>query len=104
MKLELTNSLMKIFKTWTFRWWEVGMIKLCLLSLGLILGIYLKTYLADFVWLWWVIFAVTTAYFIGKMVQASDGGSKVPMSHTLETDRLTKSTEAEIPKHTEKGL
>lgn len=56
------------------------MIKLCLLSLGLILGIYFKSYLAGLLWLWWVIFAVTTAYFIGKMVQESDMSRK-PQSY-----------------------
>lgn len=58
------------------------MIKLCLLSLGLILGIYFKSYLTDLLWLWWAIFAVTTAYFIGKMVQESDMSRKSQSQET----------------------
>ena len=55
---------MKIFKTWTFKWWEVGLIKLCLISLGIILGLYFFDYLINLMWLWWFIFIITTIYFI----------------------------------------
>ena len=58
---------MKIFKTWTFKWWEVGMIKLCLGSLGIILGLYFYDYLIGSLYLWWVLFAVAAIYFIIKM-------------------------------------
>jgi len=60
---------MKIFKTWTFRWWEVGLVKLCLLSLGIILALYFQDYLISLLWLWWVIFVLTTIYFIVKMIK-----------------------------------
>lgn len=59
---------MKIFKTWTFKWWEVGLVKLCLLSLGILLGLYFYTYLVSLLWLWWVLFAVTAVYFIIRMI------------------------------------
>lgn len=57
---------MNLFKTWTFEWWEISLIKLCLISLGILLGIYFYDYLASFVSLWWAIFAVTGIYFIGR--------------------------------------
>jgi len=60
---------MKIFKTRTFRWWEVGIIKLCLLSLGIILTIYFYDYLVGLLWLWWTLFVVTTIYFVFRMIK-----------------------------------
>ncbi len=59
---------MKIFKKWTFQWWEIGFIKICLLSLGILLGLYFYSYLAGLLWFWWGLFAVTTIYFIIKFV------------------------------------
>lgn len=58
---------MKIFRTWTLKWWEVGLTKVCLLSLGLILGIYFYEYLNDLMWLWWTLFVVTTVYFLAQI-------------------------------------
>jgi len=60
---------MKIFRTWTFRWWEVGIIKVCLISLGILLGLYFYDYLIGFIWLWWVIFAMAAAYFIALFLK-----------------------------------
>ncbi len=55
---------MNIFKTWTLRWWEVGLMKLCLISFGIILAVYFYSYLAPLLLLWWVIFVVPTIYLI----------------------------------------
>ena len=60
---------MRIFKTWSFRWWEIGLIKLCLISLGIILTIYFYKYLIGLLWLWWILFAVTAIYFIAKWIR-----------------------------------
>ncbi len=60
---------MKIFKTWVFKWWEVSFIKLCLLSLGILLGLYFYDYLIGLTLLWWVLFAVTAIYFIVRMIK-----------------------------------
>ncbi|MBS3902945.1 MAG: hypothetical protein KGZ30_01050 [Anaplasmataceae bacterium] len=59
---------MKIFKNRTFSWWEVGLIKICLLSLGIILGTYFYNPLVNYLSLWWLLFVVTTIYFIIKVV------------------------------------
>lgn len=62
---------MKIFRTWTFQWWEVSLIKICLLSLGILLGLYFYNYLASLLWIWWVLwllFVATTIYFITKLL------------------------------------
>ena len=55
---------MYIFRTWTFRRWEVGLLKICLLSLGIILGVYFYDYLAGLMWLWWTLFVLAVIYFI----------------------------------------
>lgn len=60
---------MKIFKTWTFKWWEISLIKLCLISLGILLALYFKSYLEGLIWLWWGLFLVISAYFIMKMLK-----------------------------------
>ena len=50
---------------------EVSLIKLCLLSLGILLGLYFYDYLANLVWLWWAIFVTTAVYFIGLLFKKS---------------------------------
>lgn len=62
---------MKIFKNWTFKFWEVGFIKICLISLGIILGLYFSSALIGLLWLWWVLFIVTAVYFIIKFFRGS---------------------------------
>jgi hypothetical protein len=57
---------MKIFRDWTFKWWEVSLLKLCLMSFGIILGLYFYNYLIDLMWLWWVLFIFPVVYFIPK--------------------------------------
>ena len=57
---------MKIFKDWTFHWWEVSLIKLCLISLGILLGLYFHDLLIGLTTLWWVVFAVSAAYLLGR--------------------------------------
>lgn len=64
--------------------------------MGLILGIYLKSYLAGLVWLWWAIFAVTAAYFIGKLVQENESAN-----HTFQSE--AKSDEV-VPKQMQEGF
>jgi len=55
---------MQIFKTWTCKWWEAGLVKLCLLSLGILLGLYFYDYLVGLLWLWWTLFVVIAIFFI----------------------------------------
>lgn len=60
------NIYMKLLKQRTFEWWEVSMIKVCLISLGIILGLYFYKYLVGLLWLWWTLFAIPALYFIAK--------------------------------------
>jgi hypothetical protein len=59
---------MKIFKSRTFQWWAIGLVKICLLSCGILLGLYFYNYLIGLLWLWWGLFAVTAVYFTGRFV------------------------------------
>ncbi len=59
---------MRIFRTWTFEWWEVSLLKLCLISLGILLGLYFAPYLLDLLWLWWALFVLIAIYFIVKLI------------------------------------
>jgi hypothetical protein len=55
---------MKIFKTWTFKWWEVALLKLSLISFGIILALYFYDYFIDLMWLWWTVFIISTLNFL----------------------------------------
>ncbi|MFZ2414424.1 MAG: hypothetical protein WAW33_00225 [Minisyncoccia bacterium] len=55
---------MQIFKTRTFLWWEIGLVKLCLISFGILLGLYFYGYLIGLTLLWWVLFIATAIYFV----------------------------------------
>jgi len=60
---------MRILRDRTFKWWEMGLIKICLLSLGILLGLYFFNYLAGLAWLWWLLFVATTIYFLVRLVR-----------------------------------
>ena len=62
---------MKLLRNWTFKFWEIGLIKVCLISLGLILGIYFYDALAGLLWLWWTLFIITGIFFIAKFFRQS---------------------------------
>lgn len=64
---------MRIFRNWTFKWWEIGLIKICLLSLGILLGLYFYSYLDGLLRLWWILFGVTVIWAIVKLVKGEKG-------------------------------
>jgi len=57
---------MKIFRTWTFKWWEMGIIKVCLISFGIILGLYFFDAIIGLMWFWWFLFVATSIFFLVK--------------------------------------
>lgn len=63
-------SIMKIFTSHTFSWKEVGFLKLGLISTGIILAKFFGEFLFGFMWLWWAIFAIFTAYFAVKFLKS----------------------------------
>ena len=60
---------MKFITSWTFRWWEIGLLKVCLVSFGIILGVYFFDALQPFLWLWWVLFGGLALYFIARWLK-----------------------------------
>lgn len=62
---------MQIFKNRTFKWWEIGLIKVCLISLGIILGLYFYDALIGSLWLWWAFFVATAIYFIARLAKGN---------------------------------
>lgn len=63
---------MKIFKNWIFKWWEVSLLKLSLMSFGIILALYFYDYLIDLVWLWWILFLFPAVYFLFKVFKKEE--------------------------------
>lgn len=55
---------MKIFRAHTFQWWEVSLLKLGLISLGLLLGLYFYGSLIGLTLIWWILFVTTSIYFM----------------------------------------
>lgn len=55
---------MKIFGDWTFKWWQVSLLKICVLSMGVLLGLYFGNFLIDYIWFFWGAFIATGVYFI----------------------------------------
>lgn len=60
---------MHLFKTWKFAWWEVSLLKVGLISFGILLGLYFYDYLRDLLWLWWILFLLSALYFIVRMAR-----------------------------------
>lgn len=54
----------KLFRTWTLEWWEVGLIKVSLISLGILAGKYFGAVLFPLEWVLWPAFAIPSTYFI----------------------------------------
>jgi len=54
----------KLFGSYTYTWWQMGVFKLSLLSIGLILGAYLASFVMSALWALVVIAALSTAYII----------------------------------------
>lgn len=57
---------MRILRSHTFSWWEIGMLKTCLISLGILVGVYFYEVLSPLLVLWWVLFIAFAAYFMAK--------------------------------------
>ena len=54
----------KLFGSYTYTWWQMGVFKLSLLSIGLILGAYLASFVISALWVFVVVAALSNAYII----------------------------------------
>lgn len=62
---------MNPFRSYTYTWWQIGVLKFALLAIGMIAGAYLATFVMSWVWVFIAIGVVASAYivaisFIGK--------------------------------------
>jgi len=53
---------MKIFKNYTFTWWQIGLLKLSLLCFGLILGSNWPIVFVPYTWCLLLVFLITALY------------------------------------------
>jgi hypothetical protein len=53
---------MEIFKTFTLKWWQAGIFKWGLLSLGIVIGTYWHEFVAGYLVLLLIMAAVSLAY------------------------------------------
>jgi len=56
-----------MFKQYTFEWWQVSIIKIAALSLGIIIGSYWGDLFLENILLLWALFGVSTIYLIKLM-------------------------------------
>jgi len=55
---------MKLFKTTEWKWWELKFMSWGGVLLGFALGAYFGSYLMDWLWLVWIVFAILWIYII----------------------------------------
>ena len=56
---------MKIFKNFTLKWWQLGLLKVSLIALGIILGVYFQFFFLPVIVLITIIFIVPAIYIFG---------------------------------------
>lgn len=60
---------MHMFRQWVFAWWEVSLLKVSLISLGILCGVYFAEYVTDLLLLWWVLFLIPALYFMVRIAR-----------------------------------
>jgi len=55
---------MKLFKSYTYKWWQMGIFKLSLLSIGVIFGSFFPEFFRTYLTLFIVIASVAAIYII----------------------------------------
>ena len=58
--------LKKLLKDWTFKWWEVGLLKLALTAFGAAIALQWHDFFIDYKWALLGIFILIWIYFIYK--------------------------------------
>ncbi len=53
--------------TQRFNVFDYGMLKLCLISLGIIIGVYLAHTFEDFLWVFWMLFLLSWLYIVVRV-------------------------------------
>jgi uncharacterized membrane protein len=55
---------MKLFGSYTYTWWQMGVFKLSLLAIGMIGGAFLASFVMSSLWVFVVIAALASGYII----------------------------------------
>ena len=55
----------KLFGSYTYTWWQMGVFKLSLLAIGLIGGAFFASFVLNWLWVFIVIAALASGYIIG---------------------------------------
>lgn len=55
---------MKLFGSYTYTWWQMGVFKLALLAIGMIGGAYFAGFVTSWLWVFIAIAALSSAYII----------------------------------------
>ncbi len=55
---------MKIFGSYTYTWWQMGVFKLSLLAIGMIAGTYLASFVLAWLWVFIAVAVLSTAYVV----------------------------------------
>ena len=53
---------MKLLRSYTFSWWQMSIVKLTLISIGILIGGYFREYLMEFKSLFFIIAIVGSGY------------------------------------------
>ncbi len=53
---------MNLFKSFTLKWWQAGLLKVSLISLGIILGVYFQEFFLQWIVLVTIAFVVPAIY------------------------------------------
>ena len=55
---------MKLFAPFTLRWWQYALLKLSMIALGIILGVYFKAFFLQWIVIVTLVFALPAAYLL----------------------------------------
>jgi len=63
---------MKLFGSYTYTWWQMGIFKLSLLAIGVIGGAYFSSFVMSSLWVFVVIAALASGYIIAASFSGSN--------------------------------
>ncbi len=55
---------MKLFKSYTYKWWQLGIFKLALISFGIVIGSYFHTIFKDYLLILTILWVVSAGYIL----------------------------------------
>jgi hypothetical protein len=55
---------MKLFGSYTYTWWQMGVFKVSLLAIGMILGAFLASVVLAWLWMFVVVAVISTVYVV----------------------------------------